>query len=89
MDSIAFTPINGKVLLTPLSSEKVTAGGLVIPDSAHNPSHRAKVVAVHKDAMVSPGQTVMLGLYAGTPVDLAGTSYLLVAEDDILAVCDA
>jgi len=89
MNPASFTPINRRVLLSPLASETVTAGGLVIPDNAHNPSHRAKIVAVHKDAMVSPGQTVMLGLYTGTPVELNGTSYLLVAEEDLLAVCDA
>lgn len=89
-------PINDKVLVKRLEAEEKTAGGIVLPDNAKEKPKEGKVVAIGegkrmKDGTRAPfqvkkGDRVIFSSYAGTEVKVGGEEYLILAEDDILAV---
>ena len=74
-----------------MAAETKTASGLYIPDTAKEKPQQGKVVAVGSgkkdhDMTVKVGDTVLYGKYAGTELKLEGTDYLIMREDDILAI---
>ncbi len=89
-------PLNDRVLVKRLESEERTAGGLYIPDTAKEKPSKGEVVAVgpgkvadngQRVAMdVKAGDAVLFNKYAGTEVKIDGTEYLVMREDDILAI---
>ncbi len=89
-------PLNDRVLVKRLESEERTAGGLYIPDTAKEKPSKGEVVAVgpgkvaengQRVAMdVKAGDSVLFNKYAGTEVKIDGTEYLVMREDDILAI---
>ena len=91
-------PIGDKVLVKRLEAEAKTAGGIVLPDSAKEKPKEGKVVAVGEgkqlesgdraEFQVKAGDRVLFTSYAGTDVKVDGEEYLLMSEDDILAVID-
>lgn len=89
-------PLHDRVVIKRMEEEKVSAGGIVIPDSATEKPIRGEVVAVGEGKpldngsvralKVKAGDKVLFGKYSGTEVKVEGTDYLVVREDDILAV---
>jgi len=89
-------PLHDRVVIKRMEEEKVSAGGIVIPDSATEKPIRGEVVAVGEGKpldngsvralKVKAGDKVLFGKYSGTEVKVDGTDYLVVREDDILAV---
>ena len=84
-------PLSVRVLVEPTDAETKTASGLYIPDTAKEKPQQGKVVAVGSgkkdhDMTVKVGDTVLYGKYSGTELKLDGTDYLIMREDDILAV---
>ena len=89
-------PLYDRVVIKRVEEEKLSAGGIVIPDSATEKPIKGKVIAVGKgrileDGKVRPldlkaGDKVLFGKYSGTEVKLDGTEYLVVREDDVFAV---
>jgi len=84
-------PLSDRVLVEPMAAETKTASGLYIPDTAKEKPQQGKVVAVGSgkkdhDMTVKVGDTVLYGKYAGTELKLEGTDYLIMREDDILAI---
>ncbi|MEH6659433.1 MULTISPECIES: co-chaperone GroES [Leeuwenhoekiella] len=84
-------PLSDRVLVEPTAAETKTASGLYIPDTAKEKPQQGKVVAVGSgkkdhDMTVKVGDTVLYGKYSGTELKLDGTDYLIMREDDILAV---
>jgi chaperonin GroES len=89
--SLNIKPISDRVVIAPLAAETTTASGIIIPDTAKEKPQKGTVVAVGngtKDhAMtVKVGDTVLYGKYAGTELKLEGKDYLIMREDDILAI---
>jgi len=92
-------PLNDRILLERLEAEQKTAGGILIPDNAKEKPVEAKVVAVGngkilengtRQAMsVKAGDKVIFGKWSGSEVKIDGKEYLLVKEDEILAVVEA
>ena len=84
-------PLSDRVVVEPLPAETQTASGLYIPDSAQEKQQKGKVAAVgtgkkdHK-MTVKVGDTVLYGKYSGTELKLDGQDYLIMREDDILAI---
>lgn len=81
----------GKVLVLPQAAEEKTVSGIIIPDSAKEKPLRGSVVlvgAAKKDeAMeVKAGDTVLYGKYAGTELNIEGTDYLLISQNDVLYI---
>ncbi|MFP2997174.1 co-chaperone GroES [Spongiivirga sp. MCCC 1A20706] len=84
-------PLADRVVVEPLPAETQTASGLYIPDTAQEKQQKGKVVAVgpgKKDEplTVKPGDTVLYGKYSGSELKLDGTDYMIMREDDILAI---
>lgn len=84
-------PLADRVLIQPDTAEEKTAGGLYIPDSAKEKPLAGKVVAAgpgtEKVKMeVKPGDKVLYGKYSGTEISVDGEDYLIMRQDDILAV---
>lgn len=84
-------PLSDRVVVEPLPAETQTASGLFIPDSAQEKQQKGKVAAVGNgkkdyDMTVKVGDTVLYGKYSGTELKLDGKDYLIMREDDILAI---
>ncbi|KQC32779.1 molecular chaperone GroES [Nonlabens sp. YIK11] len=84
-------PLSDRVLIEPTAAEQKTASGLYIPDTAKEKPQQGTVVAVGKgkkdhEMTVKVGDTVLYGKYSGTELKLEGTDYLIMREDDILAI---
>ena len=89
-------PLNDKVVLKRLEAEEVTKGGIVLPDTAKEKPREGKVIALGDgklldDGSRSPfqvevGDRVLFSSYAGTEVKIGGEEFLILGEDDILAV---
>ncbi|GGD86161.1 co-chaperone GroES [Planktosalinus lacus] len=89
--ALKIQPLSDRVLVEAQEAETKTASGIYIPDSAKEKPQKGKVVAVgsgkkdHK-MTVKVGDTVLYGKYAGTELKLDGNDYLIMREDDILAI---
>ena len=89
-------PLYDRVVIKRVEEEKLSAGGIVIPDSATEKPIKGTVIAVGdgkaldhgsvRAPKVKVGDQVLFGKYSGTEVKLDGTDYLVVKEDDIFAV---
>ncbi|MDE6445287.1 MAG: co-chaperone GroES [Alistipes sp.] len=84
-------PLSDRVLIQPNPAEEKTAGGLIIPDTAKEKPLAGKVVAVGpgtKDVQmeVKAGDQVLYGKYAGQEIRVDGTDYLIMKQNDILAI---
>jgi chaperonin GroES len=91
-------PLQDRIIVKRVEEETVTAGGILIPDTAKEKPQKGEVVAVGNgkktdDGKVVPidlkvGEKVLFGKYAGTEVKLEGQEYLIMREDDILGVIE-
>ena len=91
-------PLQDRIIVKRVEEETKTAGGLFIPETAKEKPQRGEIVAVGKgkkteDGKVLPldvkvGDIVLFGKYAGTEVKVDGEDYLMMREDDILAVVE-
>ena len=91
-------PLHDRVIVARKDAETTTASGIIIPDSAKEKPQEGKVIAVGKgikkdDGTILPldvkkGDRILFGKYAGTEITLDGEEYLMMKEDDILAVLD-
>ena len=91
-------PLNDRVLVKRIEEVQVTKGGIVIPDTAKEKPIEGKVIAVGPGKMSDQGQRVTLqvkegdrvlfGKYAGTEIKVEGEEYLMMREEDILAVIE-
>ena len=89
-------PLHDRVVIKRMEEEKLSAGGIVIPDSATEKPIKGEVVAVGTGKVLDNGQVrapqvkvgdkVLFGKYSGTEVKLDGVDLLVVKEDDLFAV---
>ncbi len=92
--ALKIQPLSDRVVVQPQEAETKTASGIYIPDSAKEKPQQGKVVAVgagkkdHK-MTVKVGDTVLYGKYSGTELKLEESDYLIMREDDILAIIPA
>ncbi len=91
-------PLHDRIIVERIEEETMTAGGIIIPDSAKEKPLEGSVVAVGKgksneEGKVLPldvkvGDKVLFGKYAGTEIKLDGKELLMMREDDILGVIE-
>lgn len=84
-------PLADRVLIEPTAAEETTFGGIIIPDSAKEKPLRGTVLAVGQGTKDDPmilkeGDKVLYGKYAGTEIELNGTKYLMMRQNDVLAI---
>jgi chaperonin GroES len=89
--ALKIQPLSDRVLVEPQEAETKTASGLYIPDSAKEKPQQGKVVAVGKgkkdhNMTVKVGDIVLYGKYSGSELKYEGTDYLIMREEDILAI---
>ena len=89
--SLNIRPLADRVVIQPAEAEEKTASGLYIPDTAKEKPMRGSVLAVgpgKKDepTTVKVGETVLYGKYAGTEIQIDGKDYIIMRENDILAI---
>lgn len=91
-------PLNDKILVKRLEAEEKTAGGILLPDTAKEKPKQGKVLSLGDGKLlddgkraafqVKEGDRVLFSSYAGNEVQVNGEEYLIMSEEDILAVID-
>ena len=94
-----FRPLHDRVVVRRLAAEEKSSGGIIIPDSAKEKPMQGKVVAVGNGKVkddgtrialdVKAGDHILFGKYSGQEIKLDGEEYLIMREDEVLAVLDA
>ena len=98
MAKLKLRPLGDRVVVEPLEAEDKSKGGIILPDSAKEKPQKGKIVAVGAERtddkgklvpmQVKDGETVLYGKYAGTEITVDGKEYMILKEEDILAVVD-
>ena len=96
--SVTFRPLHDRIIVQRLDEEEKTASGLIIPDSAKEKPQEARVLKVGSGKIlddgtrvpleVSEGDRILFGKYSGAEVKIDGQDYLILREDEILAIID-
>ena len=91
-------PLNDKIVVKRLKAEEKTEGGIVIPEMAKEKPKEGKVISVGAGKMLENGNRasltvrendrVIFSSHAGTEVKLSGEEFLILSEDDVLAIVD-
>jgi len=92
-------PLGDRILVKRLEEEEVMKGGIIIPDTAKEKPQRGEVVAVGLGRLdddgkripldVKEGDNILFGKYAGNEVTIDEEEYLIMREDDVLAIIEA
>ena len=96
--SISLKPLGSRVVVEPVEQEEVTAGGIVLPETAKEKPQKGKVLSIGPGERddngeripmdVSEGDTVLYAKYAGTEIKVDGQKLLILKESDILAIVE-
>ena len=90
-------PLGDRVVLKQMEAEETTKSGIVLPGQAQEKPQQAEVLAVGPGGMVdgkevkmevAVGDVVIYSKYAGTEVKLDGEEYVIVSQDDIIAIVE-
>jgi len=91
-------PLHDRVIVKRVDEEEKTKGGIIIPDTAKEKPVEGEIIAVgdgkvaddgKKIALeVKAGDKVLFGKYAGTEIKIEGEEYLIMREDDIIAIIE-
>ncbi len=91
-------PLRDRILVKRVEEEEQRFGGIIIPDTAKEKPQQGRVVAAGTGRVndkgeiipldVKAGDTVLFGKYAGTEIKLDGEEYLIMREDEVLAVIE-
>ncbi len=84
-------PLADRVLVEPTAAEETTMSGIIIPDAAKEKPLRGKVLATgngtkDEEMLLKEGDVVLFGKYAGTEIEYEGSKYLIMRQNDVLAV---
>ncbi|MGL6075512.1 MAG: co-chaperone GroES [Fimbriiglobus sp.] len=89
-------PLNDKIVVERLEAEDKTAGGIIIPEAAKEKPKQGKILSLGEGKLldngtrgkfqVKVGDKVLFTSYAGSEVNVGGKDYLVMTEDDILAI---
>lgn len=90
-------PLGDRVILKQLEAQEKTASGIILPDSAKEKPQEAQIVAVGEGKVidvtiskmqVKVGERVIYSKYSGTQIKLDGEEYVIVSQDDIIAIVE-
>lgn len=95
---IKFRPTDDRILIEPCDAEETTTGGIILPDAAREKPQRGVVLATgpgklldsgkRGELSVKLGDEVFYGKYSGTEVEFDSDTYMVLRENDVLAVVD-
>ena len=96
--TLSLRPLGEKVIVRRLEASEITAGGIVLPDSAQEKPKRGTIISVGNGKMLDSGDRqklqvkkndeVLFSSYAGTEVKVDGDELIIMDESDILAIVD-
>jgi len=91
-------PLNDRILVRRLEEGEQRVGGIIIPDTAKEKPQQGKVIAVGAGKIKDDGKripldvkandTILFGKYSGQEIKLDGEEYLIMREDEVLAILD-
>ena len=92
-------PLGDRLIVKAIEEEETTASGIVLPDTAKEKPQRGKVFAVGQGKVrddgsrqqpdVKDGDTILFGKYSGQEIKIEGEEYLILREDEVLAIIDS
>jgi chaperonin GroES len=95
---MAIKPMNDRILVKPLEQQEENIGGIIIPDTAKEKPQEGEVVAVGSGKIMENGQRqpmtvavgnkILYGKYSGTEIKYQSADYLIMREDDVLAIIE-
>ncbi|MBN9660716.1 MAG: co-chaperone GroES [Acidobacteria bacterium] len=93
---MALRPLNDRVLIRRVDEGEAQVGGIIIPDTAKEKPQRGEIIATGNGKLLQNGQRcglevksgdiILFGKYSGSEVKIDGVEYLILREDEILAV---
>ena len=91
-------PLHDRIIVSRIEEGEQKVGGIIIPDSAKEKPQQGKVIAVGAGKAkddgkrialdVKAGDTILFGKYSGQEIKLDGEEYLIMREDEVLAVIE-
>lgn len=97
--SMSLKPLGNRVVVEPEEQEEITAGGIVLPETAKEKPQKGNVLSVgpgerDEDGKripmdVAPGDKVLFAKYAGTEIKVEGQKLLILKESDLLAIVES
>ena len=91
-------PLHDRILIKRIEEQETVKGGIIIPDTAKEKPQEGEVIAVgtgkkEKDGKVTPldvkvGDRILFGKYSGTDIRIDDEEYLIVREEEVLAVLE-
>jgi len=91
-------PLDDRIVIKPTAAEEVTKGGIVLPDAAQERPQEGEVIAVGTGKVletgakvpmeVKVGDKIIYSKYGGTEVKIGGEEYVILRQDDVLAVSE-
>ena len=91
-------PLHDRIIVERIEEDEQRVGGIIIPDTAKEKPQQGKVIAVgkgriEKDGKVTPldvkaGDLILFGKYSGQEIKLDGEEFLIMREDEVLAVIE-
>ena len=92
-------PLHDRIIVQRLEEGEQKVGGIIIPDTAKEKPQQGKVIAAGQGKVkedggrqpldVKDGDTILFGKYSGQEIKLDGQEYLIMREDDVLAIIDS
>jgi len=93
-----FRPLHDRVIVRRIPEAEVVSGAVIIPDTAKEKPQEGEIIAVGKGKIlengrlvkldVKPGDRVLFGKYSGNEIKLEGEEYLILREDEVLAIVE-
>jgi len=93
---MALRPLHDRILVQRIEEEEQKFGGIIIPDSAKEKPQQGKVIAVGQGKVkddgkrqpldVQDGDTILFGKYSGQEIKIDGEDYLIMREEEVLAI---
>ena len=94
--ALNFKPLGSRVLVEPIEQDEITAGGIVLPETAKEKPQQGMILAIGPGARdedgkripmdVAKGDKILFAKYSGTEIKVDGKKYLILREEDILAI---
>ncbi|MEA3369056.1 MAG: co-chaperone GroES [Candidatus Ratteibacteria bacterium] len=90
-------PLGDKILVKRTEVEEIKKGGIIIPDTAKEKPQQGKIVAVGSGRMegdkkvpleVKKGDTILFAKYSGNEISVGDEEYLILKEEDVLAIVE-
>jgi chaperonin GroES len=96
VSNMKVTPLADRILVRRIEDKEVKRGGIIIPDTAKEKPQEGEVMAVGTGRLnedgkripleVKKGDKVLIGKYTGSEVKIDGKEYIILREDDVLAI---